>query len=203
MTRPENWHRIQASTGGDDRVPGLLDGWVGPIMLHDGNAPSVNGGWFDGVTCPGGAMFLDTPDGSWAADFVLRAFDARRREVQHRIVDVLGLGVPCDDCDHDNSDYCPICNDTTYRVPPYDLTWAISRPGNAITAEQSAEILACSVARVRAGLGPVLNLYTHEPAHTHGDNEATVRTGLALLNDDGTITAPWPPTAGDDGEVTP
>ena len=174
MTLPKNWHLILASTGDGDRVPGLLDRWSGPVLIHC-TSGTVK---FSGVRSDEGlyaltdALVFEEP-AECAVDPTI-SMDSRRREVRHLIVDRLSLGVPCGSCtgdgiamgvktgDIDRFDHetgkerrCGACGGTShvgYRVPPYDMRWALSYPGEIITDEQSAEILACSVALVRAGM---------------------------------------------------
>lgn len=179
---------IPASTGDGDRVPGLLDGWHGWLRYLA-----------DDCTYRDVAIFDDTIVG----------LDATRPEVRCHVVDVLGRGVKCDQCQHGmvftvkpvkQAEECPDCNGTGYRIPSYDLRWALSwgtlTPD--ISAEESAGILACSVARIRAGLGPVVGIAERDGMAGHRTGAFrqwhtaayVMHRGYATRGGDGTLTLP-------------
>jgi len=132
---------IPASTGDDDLLPGLLDGWLGP---REGCA----GPWYPvDPTDPYGAMQCEYCGPICSDDAPRIWLDARRPEVQVRVVAVLAAA------GHDCLRH---------------LHWPGLTPD--ISPEDSAQLLACSVALVRAGLPPVVGIL---PAPEPGGSGAT------------------------------
>jgi len=189
---------IPASTGDGDRVPGLLDGWHGWLRYLA-----------DDCTYRDVAIFDDTIVG----------LDATRPEVRCHVVDVLGRGVKCkcvecercvrsgglcmrcrDSAPPQPDPLCADCDGTGWIVPSYDLRWALSwgtlTPD--ISAEESAGILACSVARIRAGLGPVVGIAERDGMAGHRTGAFrqwhtaayVMHRGYATRGGDGTLTLP-------------
>lgn len=155
-----------------------LDGWRGPVT-YTGRAFDTDGPrecvllgpdarpeserigpWLVSATDGEGWYVLDclcevlsvTPDDL--------ALDLSRREVRLRVVDVLGQGVKCPECngvgDEPGKERCECDEGAGYLIRPHDARHLLEGPplGTAgITAAQSAILLAAHVAGVEAG-GP-------------------------------------------------
>jgi len=179
-----------------DSVPGLLDGWSGPIKIE------CDGRLADGVAhYDGGRAFTDAllfGENAPNAGDEPAHLDARRHEVRTHVVEVLGRGVECHICKGEHTPFCSACHPDSphkgYRVPSHDLRWALSwgplTP--SITEDESAEILAHAVAMVRAGKQPPQRLLDRWKLWgSAGCSPGEVRWDRAIVAGSGGAESAW------------
>lgn len=149
-----------------DTFAGLLDGWCGPCRVHD-MGHWVDSAVVDGIPLVGGDGQPGLFYGDGPEDVAL---NLRHREAIHRVVDVLGEGEECiiccgsgwvepppspTTCGCDECGGAQHVRGTGYTRQPVNVEHFRPSPNNGLPDWQCAGLIACSVARIAAGLGPV------------------------------------------------
>jgi hypothetical protein len=198
---------IPASTGLDDKLAGMLDGWTGPILRYwpEDDEPEET---VSGVVLPRRGreiefLSLDSDDIESASIQDLR-LDPRRPEVRDLLRRVLAHGERCPQCGGPQPSLGPPggwpvevrckdeqggCDGTGWRRPPHRLGWITDAEESGVIAEwQAAVIWWCCAERVRAGLTPIVRV--ERISAGIAARERKLQTGVALLDADGSITVP-------------
>lgn len=160
-----------------DAYPGLLDGWCGPLVDRAGG---------ERIVCVDGTVWYVDCARTMRRDEA--DLDCRRREVIHRVVDVLAAGEKCPECSGEGSSEenaepacnrdgeeripCETCSGTGYLYAPVDLAYTRDLPD----AWKAGPILALSVQRVAAGQGALSDLLVWSGWHLWGDDIAAPLT---------------------------
>lgn len=143
----------------EDCLPGLLDGWTGPMLLRD----LVLQQWCSGASCRLGQMFTSgTP--VFASQLVARALDTREPEARDHLHRALARATDCATCRGASDEQddrrraevfnwsCPACGGPG-GIPGTSYLWLLeAEVRGRLTPGQVAACWWCAAHRVRTGI---------------------------------------------------